>query len=107
MPTAIDVADRLPEVVAWIGAWEGTTDPEARDKGRSDSLEILNEIWQFLFGGEQIPTQKALAPEMLQVQLRSLKSILEKWDDYGEDERRTNRITARNILARAIAFFSA
>ncbi len=107
MPTAVDVADRLPEVVAWIGAWEGTTDPEARARGRNDSLEILNGIWQFLFGGEKIPRQGALAPAMLQVQLRSLKSVLEKWDDYDDAERRTNRITARNILARAVAFFSA
>lgn len=105
MPTAVDVADELPDVVAWIGAWEGTTEPEARTTGRNTSLRILNDTWQFLFGDEKVPKKERLAPSMLQ-QLRSLREILQKWDDYDEFERKPHLITARNILASAIAFFA-
>jgi len=107
MPTAVDVADELPDVVAWIGAWRGTTDPEARTAGRNTSLRILNDTWQFLFGDEEVPRQKTLASSMLQQQLRSLREMLQKWDEYDEGERKSNLRTARNILASAIAFFSA
>ncbi len=102
--TAEDVAFQLADVTAWLAAWEGSK--EAQPEARTRCLIILNDAWQFLFGDEKVPKQKALAPTMLAEQVRSLRRVLERWEDYDETERKANLRTARNILASAIAFFA-
>ena len=103
--TAEDVAFQLADVTAWLAAWKGA-EAEVLPEARARCMTILSDAWQFLFGDEKVPKQKALAPTMLAEQVRSLRRVLEKWEGYDETERKANLRTARNILASAIAFFA-
>ncbi len=104
MPTATDVSVELGSVVAWLRAWEGSR--EAWPDARRESIGILIEVWTFLFEGERIPEGRKGNPEQLASQLKSVRTILEKWDTYDEDQRKEHLPVIRTILANVIAFFT-
>lgn len=105
MPTATDVSIELATITAWLRAWEGS-DEEARAAARTECVQVIMQVWHWLFGHGSVPPAHKPTAQELEKEMQMLRKSLGMWETHPRDQEAI-KVMARTTLAKAMAFFTA